>query len=455
MTALFITILDSTIVQVALPRMAVDFGASAVSIGWVVVGYLVSMAVWIPASGWIGDRAGTKRVLLGAMGLFTAASILCGLSGSLEQLIGFRVLQGAAAGMVSPVATAMLFRAFPPERRAKAVAILIIPTSLGPALGPLLGGILTEALSWHWIFWINGPIGIVAILFGARFLREHREELAGRFDLPGFVLSGAGLSLTLFTLTEGARRGWAEPLVLVTGVVGLSALALLVRVELGRAEPLLNVRLLAERLFGTTNLASFFAWAAYLGWLFALPIYLQDVRLLSPSESGLTTFVEALGVLVASRLVSRLYPRVGPRRLVAAGSLGIGLAQFASAGFPATADPWLVRAVVFAGGCAMAFVLLPLNTAMFARVSRADTGRASAIFNTQRRTAAAFGVAVAATILTALGPATDPGGAPVIGTALLPAFRVAFVASGLLAVVGSFVALRIHDGDAAGTMPAR
>ena len=117
-TALFITILDSTIVQVALPRMADDFGVSAVSIGWVVVGYLVSMAVWIPASGWVGDRAGTKRILLGALGLFTLASILCGLSGSLEQLIAFRLLQGAAAGMVSPVATAMLFRAFPPERRA-------------------------------------------------------------------------------------------------------------------------------------------------------------------------------------------------------------------------------------------------------------------------------------------------------------------------------------------------
>ena len=145
--ALFITILDSTIVGVALPAMAEDFQVPTASIGWVSVGYLVSMAVWIPASGWLGDRFGTKRILLVALVVFTSASILCGLSRSLEQLILFRLIQGGSAGMVSPVGTAMLFRAFPPERRARAAGILIVPTSLAPALGPLLGGLLVLGIA--------------------------------------------------------------------------------------------------------------------------------------------------------------------------------------------------------------------------------------------------------------------------------------------------------------------
>ena len=450
--ALFITILDSTIVGVALPSMATDFSVSTASIGWVVVGYLVSMAVWIPASGWIGDRIGTKRVFLSALGAFTLASILCGMSRSLDQLIVFRLLQGAAAGMVSPVGTAMLFRAFPPERRARAAAILIIPTSMAPALGPLVGGILVDQLSWHWIFWINGPIGAFAILFGLRFLREHRESRPGRFDLPGFVLSAVGLALTLYALTEGSRRGWESPSVLVAGAIGLGSLAALVVVELRLPEPLLNLRLLRERLFGTTNLASFFAWSAYLGWLFALPLYLQQVHGLSPAESGFTTFVEAVGILAGSRLVGRLYPSIGPRRLVTVGILGIAAAVLACAALTESTETWRIQLVIFGGGLGMSAVLLPINTSMFARISHADTGRASAIFNTQRRTSAAFGVALMATVLTSIGPVAPDGAPPITGAVLVPAFQVAFVVAAAMALVGAIVALRIHDEDAAGTM---
>ena len=450
--ALFITILDSTIVGVALPAMAAEFHVSTAAIGWVVVGYLLSMAVWIPASGWIGDRFGTKRVFLFALALFTVASILCGLSGSLDQLVAFRILQGGAAGMVSPIGTAMLFRAFPPERRARASAILIVPTAMGPALGPLVGGILVDRLSWHWIFWINGPVGIALVLFGLRFLREHREPQPGRFDLPGFVLSGMGLALTLYALTEGSRRGWGSTPVVVAGLVGISALAAMVVVELRRPEPLLNLRLLRERLFGITNLASFFAWSAYLGWLFLLPLFLQQVRQVSASESGFTTFVEAVGVVTGSRLVGRLYPRVGPRRLVVVGMAWMGLAIAASVLMTETTDTGLIRLLIFLGGCGMSGILLPINTSMFARISHSETGRASAIFNTQRRTAAAVGVAMMATILTSLAPATSEGAGLATGAVLLPAFRVAFATAAALALVGIVAALRIHDSDAAGTM---
>jgi EmrB/QacA subfamily drug resistance transporter len=450
--ALFVTILDTTVVGTALPAMAADLGVSTASIGWVVIVYLVSMAVWIPASGWLGDRFGTRRVFLAALAIFTGASILCGLSQSLEQLLVVRIIQGGAAGMLNPVGTAMLFRAFPPERRARAAAILFIPTSIAPATGPIVAGVLIDSLSWHWIFWVNGPVGVAAILFGLRFLREHREPSAGRFDLPGFLLSGLGLALSMFALTNGSQAGWTSPLVLATGAVGLASLALMVVVELRRPQPLLNLHLLRERLFGTTNLASFFAWSTYIGWLFLMPLYLQQVRGVSPFESGSITFLEAVGMIMGSRVVSRLYPHVGPKRLVAGGCAGVAVAVFTCTVLSETTDLWLIRLLVFLCGCAMSGVVLTTNTAMFARISGADTGRASAIFNVVRRTSAAFGVAVMATILAGVGPAGPAGGPPITGPVLLPAFHAAFAVAAALAAVGAAGALFIRDADAARTM---
>jgi EmrB/QacA subfamily drug resistance transporter len=453
--ALFVTILDTTVVGTALPAMAADLGVSTASIGWVVIVYLVSMAVWIPASGWLGDRFGTRRVFIAALAIFTVASILCGLSQSLEQLLAVRVVQGGAAGMLNPVGTAMLFRAFPPERRARAAAILFVPTSIAPAMGPIIAGVLIDSLSWHWIFWVNGPVGVAAVLFGLRFLREHREPTAGRFDTPGFVLSGLGLALTFFALTTGSRSGWASPLVLATGAIGLASLALMVVVELRRPQPLLNLRLLRERLFGTTNLASFFAWSTYMGWLFLMPLYLQQVRGVSPSESGSVTFLEAVGMILGSRVVAWLYPRVGPRRLVAGGCAGVATAVFTCTMLTEGTDIGLIRVLVFLCGFAMSGVVLTSNTAMFARIAAPDMGRASAIFNTVRRTSAAFGVAVTATILAGIGPLSAPDAGPITGPVLLPAFHAAYAVAAMFAASGAIAALWIRNADAARTMVRR
>jgi len=182
-SAMFVTILDTTIVHVALPTLAREFGVGIGSIEWVITGYLLSLAVWIPASGWIGDRLGTKRTFLAALSVFTVASLLCGLAPSLGQLVAFRILQGVGGGVLTPVGLAMLYREFPPERRAAASKVLLIPTALAPALGPVLGGLLIETVSWRWIFLVNVPIGIGVFAFGARLLREHREPEAGRFML--------------------------------------------------------------------------------------------------------------------------------------------------------------------------------------------------------------------------------------------------------------------------------
>src|SRR5919202_2494758 len=192
--AMFMAIMDVTIVNVALPTLGREFDVPTARIDSVVVAFLVSLAVFIPASGWLGDRFGTKRVFLAALVIFTVASALCGLAQSLEQLVWFRILQGVGGGMLTPVGLAMLYRTFPPEERVRASSILTVPTAFAPALGPVLGGFFVSEISWRWVFYVNVPIGVAGFLFGALFLHENRQAEAGRFDLPGFALAGAGFA---------------------------------------------------------------------------------------------------------------------------------------------------------------------------------------------------------------------------------------------------------------------
>lgn len=197
----FMDLLDMTIVNVAIPTLArdlkVDPRQGATVIQWVVTGYLLSLAVFIPVSGWLGDRFGTKRIFMLALFLFTSASMLCGLAWNVESLIAFRVLQGVGGGMLTPVGTAMLFRAFPPHERAKGAAVLVIPMVVAPASGPIVGGYLVEYQDWRWIFMINVPVGVLGLVFAGLFLREERQAAAGRIDIPGFVLASAGLAFVI------------------------------------------------------------------------------------------------------------------------------------------------------------------------------------------------------------------------------------------------------------------
>src|SRR4051812_10644147 len=232
--ALFMTIMDTTIVNVALPRLGQDFGVQPAHVDTVVVGYLVSLAVFMPASGWLGDKFGTRRVFLVALVVFTVASALCGQAQSVGELVAFRVLQGVGGGMLTPVGLAMLFRTFAPHERVRASRILIVPTAFAPALGPVLGGLLTTDLSWRWAFYINVPIGLFGLVFALLFVRDQRGGGSGRFDLAGFLLAGAGLGSLMFALSNGPARGWTSPVIDTGAAVGVVLLVVLVYVELRR-----------------------------------------------------------------------------------------------------------------------------------------------------------------------------------------------------------------------------
>ena len=242
-SAMFMNIMDATIVNVALPTLGREFHVRPDSVDTVAIGYLVSLAVFIPASGWLGDRFGGKRVMLASVVIFTGASALCGMATSLPELVAFRILQGVGGGLMVPVGMALLYRTFPPSERVRASSILVIPTAMAPALGPVLGGLFVTEVSWRWVFYVNLPIGIAAFLFGLYFLHEQHEHPAGAFDTMGFLLSASGLGLAMYGVSEGPFRGWAEPLILGTISTGALLLAILVLVELRKAHPMIDVRL--------------------------------------------------------------------------------------------------------------------------------------------------------------------------------------------------------------------
>lgn len=445
--------IDSTIVNVALVTLSREFDVTTDAIDAVVIAYIVALATFIPAAGWLGDRFGTKRVFLFALTIFTVASALCGLSGSFGQLVVFRALQGAGAGMLTPTGVAMLYRTFPPAERVRVSRILMYVMILGPAAGPVVGGLIIEQFSWPWAFYVNIPVGLFAFAFGAAFLHEHREPTAGGFDVTGFLLAGSGFALGMYAVSAGPTRGWSDPTIVTAGVLGVALLVAFAIVELRVPEPMVQLRLLSNRLFRTVNLVSLFASSAFLGVLFLVPLYLQDGRGASPLSSGLTTFPEALGVVISTQLVARIYPRVGPRRLMASVLLGVALAVASFSLISLDTSPWIVRGQMFLVGVGMAYVFLPAQAAGFATISSADTGRAATLSIVQRQLGGALGVALLSSVLAAFG--ASQLGASGVAEANLTAYRVAFLVSASLAAIAALIALGIPDHDAANTMLPR
>ena len=451
-SALFLDILDVTIVNVAIPTLGREFATESAE--WIVLGYTLSLAVWIPVSGWLGDRFGTKRVFMFAFAAFVGGSMMCAAAQSIGQLIAFRVVQGVGGGMLTPVGLTMLFRAFPPRERARASTYIMIPTLAAPALGPILGGLLVTHASWRWIFLINVPIGLLGLAFGWRFLREHREPTTGRFDIPGFVLSGAGLALLVYGLSEGPRSGWSSGAVIITLTLGVASLAAMVWVETHAEAPMLALRLLGNRIFRQCNVVSMLSTMSFLGLLFVMPLYLQLLRGQDAFHSGLTTFPQALGVMISSQFAGRLYARIGPRRLMSGGLFAAGVVISMFIGLDEHTSLWLIRSMMFLRGLCMGFAFVPMQAASYATIAPADNGRASAIFSTQRQVAVSIGVAILASVLASYTSLSRP---PAVGEVAraLTGYRIAFGLAVVFSMSAALAAWFIRDSDAAPTMAAR
>ena len=423
---MFMSIMDITIVNVALPTIGRDFAVSPTSVDSISIAYLVSLAIFIPASGWLGDRFGGKRVLLTAIVVFTIASALCGIATSLGELVAFRILQGAGGGMLAPVGMAMLFRAFPPQERVRAASILTIPTIVAPALGPVLGGLLVTELSWRWVFFVNLPIGIGAVVFGMLFLRHS---------------------------VESPSHGWGSGSVLTTIAIGVVLLVVMVFVELRITAPIIALRLLLNRLFRSANGVIVMSGIGFLGVQFIIILYFQDGRGLSPLESGLSSFPAAIGVITGAQLASRFLFRVlGPRRDITLGLVWMAVTIALMSLMDGTSSLWWSRLLLFTMGMGVGQVFVGAQAISFATISPADTGRASTLYNTMRQLGGAIGIALLTTVLVLVGPTHLVDGHLATNFA---AYRITFLVAALMCLGGVPWSLSVDDAEAAHTIPAR
>ncbi|MFD6517661.1 DHA2 family efflux MFS transporter permease subunit [Rhodococcus sp. NPDC060176] len=397
---IFLSTMDTTIVNVALPSIGAAYGVPSTSVNSITIAFLVSLAICIPASGWLGDRFGNKQVLLAAVVIFTGASIMCGFAGSVGELVTYRTIQGAGGGMLTPVGMAMVLRTFAPEERVRALSVITIATAIAPTMGPTLGGLIVTNLSWRWVFFVNVPVGVFACVFGLLFVRDTGERIKGKFDAWGFVLSAGGLGLSMYALSQGPHLGWLSAPVLASGAIGVTLLVAMVLSALRRDDPLIEARLFADNFFRPSTIGITSVSVVFIGSVFVTSLMLQDGRHASALTTGLMLLPQSLGVLIGSQLSSRiLYRRFGPKFVMPLGLLGTSV-SVAALGYVCFAGSLGAIAVcIFCTGVFVGVVFLSTQVAAFTSISSASNGKASTIFNVGRRLGGAVGIAIASTTM--------------------------------------------------------
>jgi EmrB/QacA subfamily drug resistance transporter len=395
----FMVMLDQTVVNIALPKITTVFGVGVHETQLVVTSYMLALAVIMPATGYLSDTFGTKRLYLITMALFTGGSLLCGLAWNNTSLVAFRVIQGLGGGMMSPLGMTMLFQVVPPQRRNTIMGFFGLPLMLAPVLGPTLGGYLVEYIDWRVIFTLNVPIGLTGLFLGFTLLRESAHVPGLKFDLRGFVLSAVGFSAILLGLSDAATDGWTSTSVLTRFVIGIVALAAWVWVELTDEHPLLELRLFKIPIFTLSAMVSFVLTVGLFGGMLVLPLFLQNLRGLGAAESGLILISQVLPMTIAMPVVGRLVDKVGPRVMIATGLPLLALTTWQFGQLDLTTSDMTIRLWLAARGCAMGLVMMPSMTAGLNAVPLPQMSRASAMSNVMRQVFGAFGTAMIVTIL--------------------------------------------------------
>jgi len=400
---LFMSILDTTIVNIAIPRLQTAFGAPLSSVQWVATGYTLAQGVATPLTPFLSERLGLKRFYLMALTLFTIGSALCGLAWSLPVLIFFRILQGVGGAPLLPMSFTLLYREFPPQERGTATGILGIPILLAPALGPTIGGYIVTSIGWPLIFYLNVPIGIVGSIMGFFLLREFRPNANTLFDLPGFVFSAIGLSAVLYALSNVSTDGWGSTTVLSFLAGGLLSLAIFVVVELMTAsegrQPLLDIRLFANGTFTIGNMAFVLVIFSLFGGLFLVPIYLQNLRGQTAYEAGVILLPQAFASMVAVLVGGRLVDRIGIKAVVIPGLLILAFALWRFS-FVSLQTPFLqFQLLLILRGLGLGLSAQPLTLAILSDIKPKDLSQASSLNSVVRAVAGSAGVAVLSSLV--------------------------------------------------------
>ncbi|RUS46103.1 MFS transporter [Cohnella sp. AR92] len=434
--AAFMVVLDTSVVSTSLSTIQKEFGASLAALEWIVNSYILTFAVLLMTASAMGDRFGRRRMFAAGIGIFTAASVACALAHRLEWLIAFRAIQGVGAALIMPLAVAILSASFPPETRAKIMGIFSGIIGLAVIAGPVVGGAVTEGLSWPWIFWLNAPIG--GLLLGALWNRIDESYGPNReLDLPGILFAACGVLSLVWGLIRTDSAAWLSLEILLPIAGGIFFLLLFVFWGSRSRHPMLPMRMFRNRAFSMGNTANFLLYSSLISALFFISQYLQIAHGYSPFEAGLRMLPWTASIFLVAPAAGSVVKRIGEKPLIvvghfmhAAGMLWIGLIAAPDTSYTHFVAPMLIS------GCGLSMAQPSTMSAVMGSVAPYEIGKASGVFNTLRQLGSVFGIAILATVFHACGGYDS-------AQSFTDGFSPAIIASSILSFAGGMAALRL------------
>lgn len=399
------SILDITVVNVALPTFQTVFGSGGnqiaySTVAWTVTAYTLALATVIPLTGWAADRFGTKRLYMLAIILFVIGSALCGEANSIGMLIAFRVVQGLGGGMLMPLGMTIMTHAAGPKRMGRLMAILGVPMLLGPILGPILGGYLIDHANWHWIFRINIPIGVVALVYAFFALESDNPHRSESFDFVGMLMMSPGLALFLYGVSSIPSDGLGSATVLITMILGAALIVAFVFHTFRPKHPLLDLRLFKNRQLAVSTLTMFLFVSAFFGGLLLVPTYFQEVRGENTFHAGLLVAAQGIGAMITMPIAGSLVDKIPVGRIVPFGIVAIIAGMFLLTRITSTTSYWYILPVLFLMGLGMGASMMPIMTAALKTLKPFQIARGSTLLNIVQQIGSSVGVAVMSTVLT-------------------------------------------------------
>jgi len=453
---LFMIMLDNTIVNVALPSIQRDLGIGISELEWVVNGYALTFAVLMLTGGKLADLLGRRLVFIVGLAIFSGASLACGLAPSAGFLIGARVVQGAGAALMNPATLSIITATFPPRQRGMAIGIWAGVSALALAIGPLLGGVITQHISWGWIFFINVPVGILAIVVARLVIQESRDTSAEqRLDLPGLLTSAIGLFALTYALIEANSYGWTSARILSLFAATVIGLALFVALELRQRIPMLDLSLFRNATFAGANAVMLLVALAMFGVFFYVSLYMQNVLHYSPTQAGATFLPMTLCIVFLAPIAGRMTDRLGPRWLIGAGMTLVAGSLIIFAQLDRHSNFWDIFPGLLVGGAGMAMSMAPTTATAMQAVSIDKAGVGSAVLNSMRQVGGSLGIAVMGAIVAAFVhvPRTDPRVVPQFVDGFQRALEVAAVIAFSAAVVAVVTLRKPEHGEEIAPVP--
>jgi EmrB/QacA subfamily drug resistance transporter len=443
---LFMIMLDNTVVNVALPSIQRDLGADLSSLQWIVTGYALTFAALMLIGGKLADAYGRRLIFVVGIAVFTLSSLACGLAGSEEVLIGARVVQGAGAALMNPATLSIIAATFPPRQRGTAIGIWAGVSALALAIGPLVGGLLTEHVGWEWIFFVNIPVGIVGIAASLLLIEESKDSTHERLDIPGLLTSALGLFALTYGLIEANTYGWGSARIVGSFAVAAVSLAAFLVLERRQRAPMLDLSLFRSGTYTGANLVVLFVALAMFGVFFFVSLYMQNVLGYSAVEAGAAFLPLTILIILVAPIAGRTSDRVGSRWLMTAGMtlLAVQLVYFSQ--LSANADFWNLLPAMLIGGVGMALTMTPSAAAATRAVPVDKAGVGSAVLNAFRQVGGSVGIALMGAIV-----AAEVGDRPTV-EGFMDGFERSLLVAAAIALVGAVVAavlVRPHEREEA------